>query len=235
MADAILRSCTVYGLRDSRNGGVRYIGQTHTAMSSRLKCHLWESRNGNSPKDEWIKSVVADGAAVEIFAIVENAMRDIDEVAQIKAHSESGFSLLNVAGGGGGLSNCDASTREKLSRSTVARFENPAEREKTSAGTRQAMRRQDVKDKLAAAAEARWSDESNKAEQSRKVTERFSRPEERAAQAERRAKLTNNEVLEARRMKRAGATLTELCMMFGIAKGPMSMLCNGKTFKHLPV
>ena len=235
MADAILRSCTVYGLRDSRVGSVRYIGQTYTSMSSRLKSHLWESRNRSDSKAEWIKSVVAGGGSIEIFAIVENAIRHVDEVAQIKAHSESGCDLLNVTGGGGGLSNCDAATREKLSRSTVARFKSSAEREKTSSTTREAMKRPEVIEKVSAASVITWSDGDRRAEQARKVSERFSRPEERAAQAERRAKLTNNEVLEARRMRRAGATLNQLCQMFGIAQGPMSMLCNGKTFKHLPI
>jgi hypothetical protein len=235
MASAILRAYTVYGLRDSRDGVIRYVGQTTSPVNRRLSSHLCEANRGSKPKDEWIKSVRLSGAQVEIVALVDRAEKDIDEVAQIAIYSSQGVELFNITGGGAGLSHCNDATRDQLSASTVARFSNPSERGKTSSATREAMQRGEVKEKLSVAAVARWGDKGNRSEQSLKVTDRFSRPEERAAQSDRTSKLTNQQVIEARRMRRSGTSLKDLCQMFGLAKASMSALCNGKTFKHLPM
>lgn len=235
MAGTILRAYTVYGLRDSRDGVIRYVGQTSSPVNKRLASHISEANRGSKPKDEWIRSVQLSGAQVEIVTLVDQAEKDVDEVAQIAVFRSQGIELLNITGGGAGLSHCNDATRDRLSASTAARFSDQAEREKTSSATREAMQRDEVKEKLTVAAVARWSDEGNRAEQSLKVADRFSRPEERAAQSDRTSKLTNQQVIEARRMRRSGTSLKDLCQMFGLAKASMSALCNGKTFKHLPM
>ncbi|WP_449104103.1 hypothetical protein [Pseudomonas veronii] len=235
MAQEIVRSCTVYGLRDSRDGVVRYIGQTSSSLARRMYAHICESKTGTEPKHAWIRSGRAEGGIVEIFALVENADKDAEEVRQIEAHRASGLILFNVTGGGAGLSQCTDSTRLKLSASTYRRFTDSAERAKTSAGTRSAMQRPEVLEKLALAARARWSDEEAKADQAKKVSERFECPKQRADQSDRTAKLTNDQVIEARRLRRAGYKLSELCEIYGLCKASMSALCSGKTFKHLPL
>lgn len=235
MAEGILRDHTVYGLRDSRDGEIRYVGQTSTSLRKRLRCHLSEARLGADPKSQWIRSVRAEGGAVEIFPLVERAEKDVDEVNQIMLHEADGRDLLNLTGGGSGLMNCRESTRLKIAESTVLRFSNPAEREKTSASTKDGMARQRVVEALSTAGKARWSNPEERARQSARTKAVYSDPAMRAAQSARRAKMTDAQVIEARAMRKSGASLAELCKRFGLAIGPMSMLCNGKTFKHLPM
>lgn len=235
MADEIVRSWTVYGLREHGSECIRYIGQTSSSLQRRLMAHRCESKDGLGPKNEWFREVCRKGGRVEIFQIVSGARLDIDEIDQIDMHRAAGHDLLNVTGGGRGLMRCDDATREKISIAAVDRFKDPAQRKKTSDATKLAMSKDAVKEKMAIAAVERWKDPNNRKKQSDRLIRQFSDPAQRAAQAERRAKLTTDQVIEARRLRRAGAKLEELCKMFGIAMGPMSMLCNGKTFKHVPV
>lgn len=235
MADEILRTYTVYGLRDSRDGAVRYIGQTITSLRVRLKCHMSEANTIDNPKGRWIKSVVGCGGSVEIFAIVDMAEKDVEEIAQIRVHRDMGCDLLNLTGGGSGMMNCLDATRRKMSASSRARFADPAERLKTSVATKLAMSRPEVAGGLSAACVSRWASAEERKKQSVRTSAVYADPAARAAQAERRAKMSNAQVIEARRLRKEGVLISDLCAMFGIAAGPMSMLCNGKTFKHLPM
>lgn len=63
---------------------------------------------------------------------------------------------------------------------------------------------------------------------------RYTKPH-RTARGERvnTAKLTAADVLEARRLRSEGWTLTNLCDRFGIGKSGMHALCTGKNWKHV--
>jgi hypothetical protein len=129
----------------------------------------------------------------------------------------------------------DSATREKVALAMKVRFSDPNQREQVSRVTKEAMRRPEVKQRLLASMAERWSDPAQRTAQAERLRKLYASPEARAAQAEKRAKLTNDQVIEARQLRKDGASLKSLCERFGIAMGPMSMLCNGKTFKHLPL
>lgn len=235
MAEIIVTAWTVYGLRDPIDGATRYIGQTSNSLKQRIRAHRFESKNSKGTKNEWFAEVESIGRVVEIFQIVCNAVKDIDEIEQIKLHIDAGCELFNLTGGGSGLMNCTESTKLKLSRSTVDRFKKDSERIKTSETTKTAMADPVTREKLSDSCATRWASQAERDLQSARTARFFSDPINRAAQAERRAKMSNEQVMEARAARRAGVPLATLCERFGLAAGSMSMLCNGKTFKHLPL
>ena len=233
MADANFRTITIYSLSSSQDGVARYVGQTSSALARRLYAHKSEAIKGKCRKSGWIRQVIDSGFTVVIQPIKLNATKHMDEIEEIRKHRESGFDLLNESGGGGGNSNPSDATRKKLSESVTARFTKHSEREKTSICTAAGMQTAAVREKIKKSAKARWSIEANRKTQSEIVSARFSSLNERADQAERRAKMTNNQVIEARNLRRSGASLKELCSKFNLSKPAMSVLCRGKTFKHL--
>ncbi|KSJ42381.2 hypothetical protein [Pseudomonas aeruginosa] len=235
MAEHILRDHTVYGLCDSRNGEIRYIGQTSTSLRRRLICHISESRSGTDPKSQWIREVRAGGGSIQIIVLVERAEKDVEEIIQIEAHEKLGHSLLNLTGGGSGLMNCRDSTRAKMAASASSRFSSQEERDRTSALTKAAMARPGISEAISAANKRRFEDPAEREKQSARTSATYADPAMRAAQSARRAKMSDAQVIEARMMRKSGSSLAELCKRFGLAAGPMSMLCNGKTFKHLPM
>lgn len=133
-----------------------------------------------------------------------------------------------------GKTHSDA-TRARLSAINATRFASDDERIRTAEATRKAMQRPEVRAKVGAASAAMWGCPDRRAAQSRKLTELYSDPAARARQSEKRGKLTVEQVIEARRMRKDGAALKELCATFGIGMGPMSMLCRGLTFRHVPL
>jgi hypothetical protein len=149
-------------------------------------------------------------------------------------HQVSAGTRLKLASAMRGKSHSDK-TKALISRMNMIRFGSADERLRIADATKAAMRRPEVKAKVRAAAALTWADPERRRAQAERVSARFRDPMERALQSERRAKMTPDQVIEARQRRKAGATLGELCAAFGVSRTSMSLLCNGKTFRHLPM
>lgn len=84
--------------------------------------------------------------------------------------------------------------------------------------TRAGMAKPAVVARMQASAKRRWSDD-----------------EEKANQARRCAKVTDEQVFEARKLSRAGVKQDALAAMFGVSRPAISLMVNGKTFAHVPM
>lgn len=111
---------TVYGLIDPRNGELRYVGKTKLSPEARLQKHIGDSVRRRTHRDNWIRSVIADGLRPEAFAIERHetegaafgAERDL-----ISYFRYVGCRLTNLTNGGEGVSGrvVTEDTRRRLS------------------------------------------------------------------------------------------------------------------------
>src|SRR3954470_10764603 len=98
-----MKLTTIYGLSSSRNGELRYIGQTTQAVAARLRQHRSDaSRRHATPVQKWIAKEVAGGFVIELTVLQECAVLHVDEIAWIAKHKASGTRLLNLTEGGEG-------------------------------------------------------------------------------------------------------------------------------------
>lgn len=95
---------SVYGLRSSDGGELRYVGQTSQPLRARLNSHLNKALKGGlrGYLSSWIVSVVRSGNQVEIFEIEAQAMRNTAEIAHIAILRAQGARLVNGTNGGEG-------------------------------------------------------------------------------------------------------------------------------------
>lgn len=242
----------VYGLFASDEGDVRYIGQTRRDPIVRLRQHMIEARRGNARRQNWIRSVLARGASVEMCVLRTNAEWSTTEMEVLAEYRRLGADLVNGTDGGEGCLNPSpevrakmgdskrgvkrtAEVKAKLRASNLRRFLCPHERERTAALTRESMKKPDVQEKLMRAVQARWSHPDARRRAAEASARSASRPETRVRMSRGAAKLTDEQVLEARRQRLRGAKITDLCVQYGLTPCPMSLLCRGLTFKHVPM
>lgn len=108
----------VYGLSSSKDGIIRYIGQTRNSSQVRLKAHVQESFRKDYPKTYkcfWIRKVVEEGYQVVITTLVGNAIHNIDEKILIAAYKALGFDLVNATDGGDNSFDLSPEARKKMS------------------------------------------------------------------------------------------------------------------------
>lgn len=97
------RTCTIYGLSSSRDGELRYVGQTVQKPATRLRVHLESAKRNKTHIANWIKREVAGGYAILMEILEENASWNTAEIEWISKHKALGTRLLNHTDGGGGL------------------------------------------------------------------------------------------------------------------------------------
>lgn len=98
-----MTDCTVYGLRSSQDGRIRYVGQTVMSLEKRLKNHLSHSRKyRHRHLSNWINSVIRSGYSVEIIVLRENATWNVSEIEVIAQLRADGSDLVNATCGGEG-------------------------------------------------------------------------------------------------------------------------------------
>lgn len=93
---------TVYGLKSSGGGGIRYVGQTQRSLEQRLCSHLRGAKKRECRLERWIRSVLKTGNKIEIFTIEENAILHESEKKWIRHYRVCGVDLVNVTDGGEG-------------------------------------------------------------------------------------------------------------------------------------
>jgi hypothetical protein len=97
---------SIYGLRSSQDGRLRYVGQTSQPLRQRYHSHVGKAmrRTLKGYLSSWIISVHASGHQVEIFEIEAGAERNTAEIAWINLLRSEGARLVNGTDGGeGGL------------------------------------------------------------------------------------------------------------------------------------
>ena len=96
-------ACIVYGLHSTRDGELRYIGQTVQPMSARLaqyKCHSLRSK---TPVHCWVKREITDGFQIIGTTLRSDALYNVTEIEVIARYRALGYRLLNIAAGGEGV------------------------------------------------------------------------------------------------------------------------------------
>jgi hypothetical protein len=93
----------VYGLwSTARPGVVRYIGQTHYSASVRLSQHLKTVTRPRNAVQKWLRRMIDAGHEISIEVLIEDAIKNADEVRLIAEYRAGGADLLNSTVGGGG-------------------------------------------------------------------------------------------------------------------------------------
>lgn len=124
-------SVTVYGIFSSRDGEIRYIGQTRGRIATRLGQHLMMlGRRLRSPLFTWMNEEIEAGFSLGVTKLIERAKWNEDEKLTIERYVAGGANLLNIS-------------KEELSQirreSTLKNWEDPAYRERRAATVRRAM------------------------------------------------------------------------------------------------
>lgn len=92
------QSVTVYGMFSSRNGEIRYIGQTNGRIAVRLGQHLMMSRDRpDSPLFDWMNAEIEAGYSLGMTKLIEGAQWHVDERLTIERYVASGANLLNFS------------------------------------------------------------------------------------------------------------------------------------------
>lgn len=77
---------------------------------------------------------------------------------------------------------------------------------------------------------------ANSMDMSRKGRQIFQRDPSRAARGSKsRSRLTEEQVIEMRRRRKAGTGLRELAEAYKMAQSGISAICNGKNWRHTPI
>ena len=76
-----------YALIDPRDGAIRYVGRTVSALNIRLNSHIRTSVKGksNSPKAQWIRELVSVGLS-PVIRLLEEV--DVENGAEIETRRE---------------------------------------------------------------------------------------------------------------------------------------------------
>jgi hypothetical protein len=100
----MVRTCLVYALSSSRDGVIRYVGQTFAKLRHRLTGHLHAARIGKRlPVAMWVAEETAAGHAIHIQLLEDNAEHNAAEKRWIAEMQARGLPLLNATAGGAGM------------------------------------------------------------------------------------------------------------------------------------
>lgn len=94
---------TVYSLSSTRNGEVRYIGQTTQPLNRRLVQHRnYAKLRRVTAVHKWMVREIEAGFEISIEPLIENAVLHETEMAVIAQYRSTGARLLNLTDGGEG-------------------------------------------------------------------------------------------------------------------------------------
>lgn len=121
---------TIYALIDPRTETARYIGVTMNGLEMRFRHHLYDAQRGREfPVRRWIRKLASFGLAPYpiILEVTTDREREIFWIAEFRSQ---GFKLLNCNDGGGGNTNPQPETLEKLRQSHLGKKLSPEQTEK---------------------------------------------------------------------------------------------------------
>lgn len=147
------RPVLVYGLASSRNGEIRYIGQTTQRAEKRLDSHINCPRTKRRYVWNWIHREMCDGYKISVQRLVENAVWNETERLIISQFKATGARLVNLSDGGEGVlgRRKSAEERAKISAAHKGRKKSLEHIEKIAATRRGKPLSDEHKAKLSAA------------------------------------------------------------------------------------
>lgn len=94
---------TVYALKSTRDGEIRYVGQTVQKTKTRLAQHKCDAvKRHITPVHKWIVREIDDGFVIDIFTLESGAQLHTSEISWIAKFRSQGARLLNLTDGGEG-------------------------------------------------------------------------------------------------------------------------------------
>jgi len=140
------KRCFVYGLYSSKDGEIRYIGQTIISIKRRLSFHKIDSFGARKDtyKGKWLRKVLKDGYNVCVKLIDNNATWNKSEIYWIKLYKHLGYQLVNATDGGKGLYNPSKEVRDKIRVNTQAQWDDPIKREIRVRSIREAVKNREI-------------------------------------------------------------------------------------------
>ena len=98
-----MTKCVVYGLRSSRDGKIRYVGQSTVSPERRLRKHLKNAGDGiKTHLYNWMRGERLAGHEVQMFVIESEAVWGDTERRLIAWYRKHGAQLTNATDGGDG-------------------------------------------------------------------------------------------------------------------------------------
>lgn len=249
MADANARTCTVYALASSKDGIVRYVGQTTGAVSKRLRKHVYHAvKNGRSThRDCWMRKVVSGGFKVIATVLQDEAVWDVTEMWWIDELSRRGAKLVNSTAGGEGTINPTDELRAKIAGTVLDLWGNADYKARQSAahkGTPWSDARRASCDSVSS--ETR-SDRAKRGRMGLSPCVRSSIASVAAIAGARSrreagtdkgihvssAKLNDEKVGLIRAMRAGGCSRTEVGRLFGVSRAAIRKIDIGETWTHV--
>lgn len=99
--EKIVKPCIIYGLYSSRDGELRYIGQTIHKLSDRLARHKSCAKNKRTAVNWWFLREMKDGFEIDI-RLLKVGEFNTTEMELIEQYKSYGARLLNHTNGGNG-------------------------------------------------------------------------------------------------------------------------------------
>jgi len=97
-----MKTALIYALHSTRNGEIRYIGQTIVGNKRRLYYHIYRAgRECTAPVHKWIRREMNEGYKIELSPLCIGE-RNVDEKVYIARARSFGWRLLNLTDGGDG-------------------------------------------------------------------------------------------------------------------------------------
>lgn len=99
------KKVAIYCMIDPRTAEVRYIGKTERSLKERIAEHYYQRNYRDYPVNLWIRELVNLGLKPLSMTLDEIDFNDWEEheIYWVKTMRDSGFSLLNMTGGGDGF------------------------------------------------------------------------------------------------------------------------------------
>jgi DNA-binding transcriptional regulator YiaG len=226
-------SITVYGLASSKDGVIRYIGQTSRPLATRMQWHLtWTKRERDkSRRTAWIKSVLRSGHALHIITIETDAVKDEAEMRWITHYRDVGHDLVNGSAGG---DNCigvpkTAEHRAKIAAALTGR-KSPwtSERNRATKGKPGHPSTPETNAKISAAHLGKLKPSTSERNRTIEWT-----PEMRAKIREANRRLSDDDIRQIKAMLAAGVLQTVIAAQFNVSVSTISGIKRGKKFPDI--
>lgn len=234
----------IYGLYCTchPDAGIRYVGQTRKGMKARLQVHRAHSRTMKWPVCSWIKKHGEQNVTYDILEVCEPDHLDDREEYWIAHYRQiQGNRLLNVKNGGSTTSGHKRPAQSERMRGErnpmwgkdrkelmdyARSFTKPMSEERRERVRQQMLGRnhsEGSKLKMSTSAKASWTIERHEAASAAA-----------AGEGNRRAKLTEADVREIRRLhEEQGLGYRAISRLFPVSDGNIAQICKRRTWKHV--
>lgn len=241
---------TIYLICDPRSGEPRYVGVTSQKLRERMRVHRYTAKKTNEPWPlyKWWRKIDGLGLEpiVEVIEVTEDRHREAFWIAHYRQKSDS---LLNVQPGGDFPPSLNPDTARKIGDALRGRKQT-LEHRLNSGRARLGLRPtpEAIAKRKATVANrspeerARYSANVSAARRKAIAEGRLTFPKGRVNPPESiprgekngLAKLSDDDVIEMRRLFALGASTSAISRKFGVSQPNAHRIIVGQTWKHLP-